>query len=89
MIVKFLGFIDICAVAVLLFSPILPRRLVMIFALLLVAKGLFFALTGNLVSWLDFLSGVYFAVVAFGHPVKSITIIVLIFLAQKAFLSFI
>ena len=89
MIVKILGAIDFLAVIVLLFAGILPPKLLMIFALLLVAKGAFFAFSGNLVSILDIAIGLYMFFVAYGHPTQVLTVISLIYLAQKAFLSFV
>ncbi len=90
MIVKVLGIIDILA-AVLFwlfaFFNIIPSTIVLILAIILLAKGLIFIISDHFASILDILSAILiFISLSFPMP-KIITIIITIYLLQKGILS--
>ncbi len=84
-----MGLFDAMAILVLLFSPIMPMGAMLYGSGYLISKGGLFALAGNFVSWLDVIAGVYLLLVAFGIGSTVITVLVFIFLLQKALFSFI
>jgi len=90
MIVKFLGVIDI--IAALIFwvfgiFHILPSSLVLVFAFVLLAKGIFFIISEHFASVLDVvISIVMFLSVSFNLP-KFIIIIFAFLLIQKGIIS--
>lgn len=89
MIVKLFGFADLLAVIALLAASILPKELVIIMALYLIIKGVFFTITGGsyLPNLFDVFSGFYLVSAAFGFSHWILNVIVVIFLLQKAFVS--
>lgn len=90
MLVKILGFADILAIIALLLATVLPRTLVIIMALYLIFKGIAFMLGGSpFPSFFDFTSGLYLAAASYGISHWIPTLAVIIFLIQKAVLSFV
>ncbi len=89
MILKLLGFADILAIIALLAASILPKTLIIIMSIYLLVKGLFFLITGgNLITnFLDIVSGFYIIAASFGVSHWIATVIVGIFLLQKALIS--
>jgi len=87
MIAKALGFIDLINVLVMLLAPFLPNRLVLFFAMLLIAKGIVFASTGNPISSLDIIAGIYIGIIVYGWSNIVLTVFFSVFLAQKGLLS--
>ena len=89
MILKLLAFADILAILALLLSSFLPKTLILLMALYLVVKGLtFIFLFGNLFpSFFDVLCGFYIILAGFGITHWILTVIVILFLGQKAFFS--
>ncbi len=62
----------------------LPKSLVIIMAVYLMIKGLFFSLIGDSISLLDILSGLYFIAAVNGIFHWLFSIFVILFLLQKA-----
>ena len=90
MLVKVLGFADFVAVFSLVFIDYLPKSLVLIMGLYLLVKGVFFTLIGgSMVSLIDCCCGIYHVMAVFGFGHWIITFIVVTFIFQKAFISFV
>ncbi len=88
MIVKILGFADILAVIALLTSSFLPQNLVIFMAIYLIIKGLYFILLGGLFpNVFDIISGLYLIIASFGFTHWIPTVLVMLFLLQKAIIS--
>ena len=87
MFAKIMGVGDFIAIILILFAPVLPMRIVLYGAAWLILKGGLFAITGNIVSMLDVLCGLWTVALAFGAHSSTITIIVIIFLGQKVVFS--
>ena len=89
MIVKILGLADILAVIALLLIKILPKPLIIIAALYLIIKGLFFLITGGSIfmNFFDIVSGAYLVSASYGISHWVATSLVIIFLLQKAVIS--
>ena len=89
MLVKILGLADVVAAIVILAAPILPTNILVYSAGYLIFKGGLFALSGNVISILDIICGIFTLLIAFdiSHPI--ITLFVLVFLVQKVFFSFV
>ncbi len=88
MILKILGLADILAIMALLAATILPQKLVILMALYLIIKGLFFILTGGVFpSFFDIISGLYLVIASFGISHWIPTVVITLFLLQKAFFS--
>jgi len=89
MILKILGLADFTAAFSLMFFSYLPRNLVVVMGLYLIIKGLFFTLLGgNMVSMLDCAAGIYHVMATYGLGHWVLTSIIVIFVFQKAFVSF-
>ena len=90
MILKLFGFADILAIIALLAATILPQKLVLLMAIYLIIKGFLFVIMGGVFpNFFDILSGLYLAAASFGISYWIFTTVVVLFLAQKAFLSFV
>ncbi len=87
MIIKLFGVIDFVIAAVLIFSFILPSNIIFYASGYLILKGGFFALGGNLVSWIDVLCGLYLFLISLGVSFTLITVIFVIYLLQKSLFS--
>ncbi|MBS3168157.1 hypothetical protein J4216_03475 [Candidatus Woesearchaeota archaeon] len=88
MIIKLLGFADLLAVIALIGSSFLPQSLVIIMAIYLIIKGLYFVIIGGVIpNILDLISGIYLllAILNFTHWIP--TLIVSLYLLQKAAIS--
>jgi hypothetical protein len=87
MIAKLMGIGDIAgavAIALLTISPaLLPKQIVLYIAGYLILKGGFFAFTGNMVSMIDVLCGIYIILLYFGVSVTLLSIFAVVFLLQK------
>lgn len=88
-LVKLLGIVDLIAVVAILAGAHLPQKFIIYSAGYLIAKGGFFGMTGSMLSWLDVVCGIFIILLAFGISFKIINMLILAFLIQKAFLSFI
>jgi hypothetical protein len=86
---KIMGLVDVLAVVVILIGHILPQKMIIYSAGYLIAKGGFFAMTGNLMSILDVVCGVFIIMLAFGISFKVTNSFMVFFLVQKAFFSFV
>jgi hypothetical protein len=84
---KIMGVGDFIAIILILFAPVLPMKVILYGAAWLILKGGIFAMTGNIVSMLDVLCGLWTVALAFGAHSSTITIIVIIFLGQKVVFS--
>ena len=90
MILKLLGFADILAIIALLGVSLLPKQIILIMAFYLIVKGVFFTITSPgvfLANFLDILCGIYLVAAFYGVSHWFITVILTIFLLQKAFVS--
>lgn len=88
MILKILAIADLLAIISLLATNVLPQVLVIIMAIYLIIKGLAFIIMGGLFpSILDMLSGLYLVLAVFGMSHWVFSVVVVIFLGQKAVLS--
>ncbi len=88
MILKLLGIADIFAIIALIASSILPQSILIFLGLYLIIKGLIFMLIGGpFPSFFDMSCGFYLISVSYGIEHWIPTTIVLLFLAQKAFIS--
>lgn len=88
MLLKLLGIIDILAIISLLAVNILPQPLVLFMALYLIIKGaLFTIIGGQLPSLFDVVSGIYIAAASYGISHWIITVIIMIYIGQKAIIS--
>jgi len=84
-----MGLFDAVAVLLLLLSPLMPAKAILYGSGYLISKGSLFAIAGNFVSWFDVAAGLYLLLVAFGIGSTVITVLVFIYLLQKALFSFI
>lgn len=87
MFARILGFLDVLAVAVLLLSWLLPAGLISFIAVAVLFKGLFFAMLGNRISYLDALSGLYLILVSHGWSHWLPSLLTGLFLGQKGLAS--
>ncbi|MBI4439211.1 hypothetical protein HY640_04725 [Candidatus Woesearchaeota archaeon] len=89
MIFKAIGILDLTSLLILMWAP--TSKTLMIYAgIYLMAKGLFFiALSKDMASYGDTISGAYMMLAAFTGTIAIIGTAVLIYLAQKTFLTFI
>lgn len=88
MIVKILGFIDLLIVPIIFLSPHIPQKVVFYGAGYLITKGAFFGMAGDIASYIDILCGLYIILLGFGISWTFLNVIVIIYLMQKAILSF-
>ena len=65
------------------FPGILPRNIIVAFALYLIIKGLFFGMGGNFISFIDVFCGVYIILLMFGVSISFITLLIVLYLMQK------
>ncbi len=84
---KILGLGDLFAMVIILFAPVFPKQIILYGAAFLILKGGLFAYTGNLTSLLDVGCGLYAVALAFGASSTILTVVTVIFLAQKAVFS--
>ena len=87
MIVKILGVADMLAVLSLLLASVIPQVIIIIMALYLIIKGLIFTIIGNIPSFIDLIIGFYIIAVSFGISHWIITLIVVVYIVQKAVIS--
>jgi len=87
MLIKILGTIDLLAILSLILVEYLPHGLIIIMAVYLMVKGIFFGLTGSFISLVDSLAGFYLVAASYGFYHWIISIILVIFLLQKAIIS--
>ncbi|MBS3152125.1 hypothetical protein J4230_01805 [Candidatus Woesearchaeota archaeon] len=88
MIIKILALADILTIISLLGVSLLPQKLVLAMAIYLMLKGLVFILIGSLFpNFIDMLCGFYIIFAAFGITHWIPTVIVILFIGQKAFFS--
>ncbi len=90
MIFKTLGFMDLIAVILLLGAAIFPSKLLLYAAVYLVVKGFFFIFVSkDIASFGDALSGVYILMFIIGLSSSVLNTIVLLYLGQKTFFTFV
>lgn len=87
MITKILGLGDAFVILAMLFSPLLPLKVMFYAAMYLIVKGGMFAFSGDVASWLDIFSGVYVVLFTFGISTTIFSILVGFYLAQKFMVS--
>ena len=79
-----MGFGDLICVLMILFTAIFPEQWVMYGAGYLIFKGGLFGFLGDFASYFDVFSGFYMIFLSFGLSHAIISVIVLLFLFQKA-----
>ena len=89
MFVRLLGVGDLFTGIVVALSTVFPKAIILIGAKWLIIKGGFFALTGNMASFIDVFFGIYVIFLAFGYGVTSLTVVTSIWVLQKAIFSLI
>ncbi len=89
MFVKILGIGDLFTGLIIVLSSIFPKAIILLGAKWLIIKGGLFALSGNMVSFIDVFCGIYVIFLAFGHSTTSLTIVTAIWVFQKAIFSLI
>ena len=87
MIVKLLGLLDLVVAIILAASNSLPNIIVKQAGFYLTLKGLFFSLTGDFASIIDFFVGIYIIISSFGVQNTIVSLIVFLYLLQKAIFS--
>lgn len=87
MILKLLGLADLLALIALFLTTLLPQSIIIVMALYLIIKGVFFAIMGDMVSLIDVFTGIYLASASYGMSHWSITLILTIIILQKAIVS--
>ena len=92
MLTKIMGFGDVVAAVTTAlataFPLLLPKTIVFYIAGYLILKGGIFAMSGNLISYIDVFCGIYLILLTYGVSVTAITIFAVIFLTQKNILAF-
>ncbi|MEM2121772.1 MAG: hypothetical protein QXU20_03905 [Candidatus Woesearchaeota archaeon] len=86
-VLKILGIFDFFVAIVLASSSFLPLNVLKQAGIFLLLKGLFFSFTKDIASILDVLCATYIILVSFGISSPFISIIVFIYLLQKALYS--
>jgi hypothetical protein len=87
MIVKVLGALDLACVIAILFAAAFPQKLILLFAIYLMGKGGIFALSGDVVSYIDVVCGIYMLLLAFGMVNLVVSGIFAAYLGQKSIFS--
>ena len=89
MIVKILGIGDLFAAVIGAAAGFLPEAIVLLAAKWLILKGGIFMFSGNYASFFDILCGVYFIFLAYGWGFSFLTVIIIVWIAQKGIASLI
>ena len=89
MFYKLFALVDIIAILAVVASPLLPLKAILAAGLLLLFKGAFFAMRGDVLSLLDVVCGMCIAFLAFGIGNTILLVVVVLFLLQKVFFSMI
>lgn len=89
MLVKILGIFDLIAALVVLAHTQFPKMTLISIGAYLIIKGLLFALSNDIASYIDVAVGSYIVLLAFNLPIFLLTIASSIYLAQKGLLSLI
>jgi hypothetical protein len=79
--------IDFTIALIIISASILPQKAVFYGALYMLGKGGFFAYTGDFISWLDIIVGVYMLFLVFGVGNIWISLIAFFYLLQKVVMS--
>lgn len=82
-----MGYLDLLIAVMMLFSFLFPTKAMLYVMLYLVFKGGFFAMGGDLVSWIDVFCGAYALLLAYGIAFTPITLICVFYLGQKGLFS--
>jgi len=88
--IQILGVLDIISAIVLIlkyFFENLPDKIVWIFAIYLIVKGVLFLLSKDIISILDVVCGIVFIVAVFFPISSKVLILVCFFLIQKGLFS--
>ena len=88
MIVRALGLGDLITVLIVIFAQSLPHKAIIYGAFFLLLKGgLFFMMTRDIASIIDFTVGIYMVFLAFGAYSQFFHFLSIIFLGQKGLFS--
>jgi hypothetical protein len=88
MILKLLGLGDLFVALLIIVSPVLSTKIMVLASTYIILKGIFFAINGDFASIADVFVGIYLVFFAFGLSVGLLTILSFGFLLQKAVFSF-
>jgi len=88
MIVKIMGALDLIASVMILFNVVFPGKVMAYVASYLIGKGIIFGMTGDITSYIDAAVGIYVIFLSFGLASTFLTVLVTIYLLQKAIISF-
>ena len=88
MLIKILGILDVISVLMLIFASWLPQKLIIVMAVYLIIKGIYFSLMGGFFpNAIDSLVGFYLIVASAGISHWIPTVLIIIFMLQKALVS--
>ncbi len=87
MIFKILGILDIASACVITLHSITPVSIMRMLAGYLFVKGIIFSTIGDIASILDVLCSFYMIALSFSMDFWIITIITVVFLAQKGLMT--
>lgn len=90
MLFKTLGTLDFITVLVLIGAAIIPKVMLSYAAIYLIIKALYFIfISKDIASYGDLISGVYMILLSYGVKIPYIHNIILFYLIQKTFLTFV
>ncbi len=84
---KILGVGDLLGVIIIIFSAFFPQKMIIWIATFIILKGMMFAMTRNIVSFIDIGIGVYIVFIAYGISHWIPTLGSVLFLGQKGLFS--
>jgi hypothetical protein len=85
-----LGKLDLITVLILIGAVILPKQLLLFAAVYLLIKGfIFIFLSKDFASYIDFMCGIYLAILSLGIRIPYVHNVVLFWLLQKTIMTFI
>jgi hypothetical protein len=86
-ILKLLGIFDLVVAIILSCSSFLPVSIVKQAGIYLLLKGVLFSFSGDIASIFDIFSAIYILILSFGISSPFISIVVFVYLLQKALYS--
>lgn len=87
MVVFILGILDLFIALIILGAKSFPEKVILFAAFYIILKGLVFAMSSDIASYVDIAAGIYMVFIAAGFSVSFLSIIFAIFLAQKGLFS--
>lgn len=87
MILRLLGILDLISAAIILLAATMPHKIVWAVGVYLITKGGLFALSGDFMSFVDVSIGFYVLALSYGFAVTIVTVLILVYMAQKSVMS--